>query len=171
MMGAATLIGIGGAVVRGIGTLAAGNAQAAAMRQQAAREREAARVQAAAQDRETKEKRREVDIVKSNLLAHAAASGLSVDSGDVQWLSSDIERAGTYEVRKSQWNASETLRVGETRARDLEAEAGMVQSGGRFGALTSFASGFASYADKFRPASLSASTGRSLHHAQPLRRY
>lgn len=147
-----------GSLVSAAGTLAAGNAQASAMKRRASREQKTARTQAAVIDRETQEARRETDETLGNLRAHAAASGLAVDSADIAWLSGDIARAGQYEVSKSQWQAGEAVRTGEMRARELTASAKAAGSSSRLAAFGTFAQGIGSaaggYAQKFAPASM-----------------
>lgn len=147
-------MGLISGLVSGLGSMMSASAQASAMDRQAAREEEAARVEAATIDRDTKAKRREVDEVQGNLRAQAAASGLSLDSADTTYLAGDIAQKGGYEVRKSQWNATEAIRLGQARADDLRDQASATRTAGALGGFSSAVSSFATYSNKFRPASL-----------------
>jgi adenine-specific DNA methylase len=145
----AAIIGVVGALVSAVGTIASGMAQKKAADFEAKQLEIKAQEERAASQREALEKRREKEFVLSRQQAGAAASGLGALDPTVLDLAGDVEQQGSY-------NEAMVRYGGEERARGLRAQAAATRmsgeaakTGAMFSAVGTIFSGFSGFASKY----------------------
>lgn len=152
---ASGVVGIGSSIMSGNAQAAQNDAQAAAAKREAKRKQEASRLELAKGDRVVQMKMREQEIMQSNALAAAGASGFN-PVATMGKISSDIAAEFTNERDKERYNAEMaargyTISANEdlAAASNFETASKSAQTGGRLGAVGSAAGAFGGWYGKF----------------------
>lgn len=151
MAGIGVIVGLVGAAVSAVGTIAQGQAQANALNFEAKQYKIKAQESVAASQRDAIERTREKEMLQSRLQAGAAASGAGAGALDptVVQLASDIEGQGTYGAEMELYKGKELARGYRMQAEADQMSAQAAKTGSYFGAFGTIVGGLSSFASKY----------------------
>jgi hypothetical protein len=150
MAGVTAVLGIVGAVVSAVGTIAAGNAAKASADYEAEQRRLQGKEEFAAQQRKMLESRKEGERLRSTVAARASSGGFRGSYDDtVADLMGDIEEESSYRERTDLAIGYEKKHGRDAQAVGLELSGDAAQKGSYFSAAGTFLKGVGSVVGKY----------------------